>query len=175
MTNDLEKRSIKFQTNLVMDTIEWFQRQKSFDLAILMEKRRFLAVQNWALADLVSLAERAFISAEMERKRYMANRKQHYMQTGAKSIADAIRQVEAEQEFDKLYRAEKEAKIRAEHGGNLLRSLKGILDAAGQELAELRAEKKSYEDENTFQKVVDKVVRIVRENDARFPTQEPHQ
>ena len=97
------------------------------------------------------------------------------MQTGAKSIADAIRQVEAEQEFDKLYRAEKEAKIRAEHGGNLLRSLKGILDAAGQELAELRAEKKSYEDENTFQKVVDKVVRIVRENDARFPTQEPHQ
>ena len=77
MTNDLEKRSIKFQTNLVMDTIEWFQRQKSFDLAILMEKRRFLAVQNWALADLVSLAERAFISAEMERKRYMADRKQH--------------------------------------------------------------------------------------------------
>lgn len=175
MTTDLEKRSIKFQTNLVMDTIEWFQRQKSFDLAILMEKRRFLAVQNWALADLVSLAERAFISAEMERKRYMANRKQHYMNSGAKSIADAIRQVEAEPTFDKLYRAEKEAKIRAEHGSNLLRSLKGILDAAGQELAELRAEKKIYEDQEKMETLVNKVARLVREQDSQFPKNEPYQ
>ncbi len=175
MTTDLEKRSVKFQTNAVMDTIEWFQSQGSFDLAVLMDKRRFLSVQNWALADLVSLAERAFISAEMERKRYMANRKQHYMTNGAKSIADAIRQVEAEPTFDKLYRAEKEAKIRAEHGSNLLRSLKGILDAASQEIAELRAEKKLYEDESMIEKVVGRVVKTVNEQNRVYSMSEPHQ
>lgn len=166
-------RTINFQTNEVMATIEWFQNSNSFDLAILMEKSRFLAVQRYAMADLVGEAKKAWIAARVKRKKMFAQLRNQFFKAGAKSIADAVRQAEVEPAYELLYEAEKDAEATWEHGDNLLRALAGILDAMRQEIAELRAEKKAYEDENTFEKVVERVVKIVRERDAQFPISEP--
>ena len=169
------RRTITFQTNTVMDSLDWFQNSTSFDLAILMEKSRFLSVQRYAMADLVGLAKKGWIAARTRRKRTFAQLRDKFFKAGAKSIADAVRQAEVEPEYEQMYEAEKIAEATWEHGDNLLRALASILDAMRQEIAECRAEKKAYEEESTFQKVVDKVVRIVRENDSQFPTKEPYQ
>lgn len=165
------RRTIAFKTNEVMDALEWFQRSTSFDLAILMEKRRFLAVQGYAMADLVGIAHKEFIAAELRRKKHFAHRRNFHMENGAKSIADAIRKVEVEDEFCRLNNEEKEAEATFEHGQNLLRSLKGILDAMGQEIAEMRQEKRTGEEESMIEKVV-KVVndrnRMLAESDPKY-------
>lgn len=140
-----------------MDVLQWFQTSTSFDLATIMSKQRFLSVQGYAMADLVGLAHKEFIGAELRRKRHLASRKNWHMENGAKSIADAIRKVEVENEYCQLNQAEKEAEATFEHGKNLLGSLKGILSAMTQEIAELRQEKKMYEEESMIEKIVNSV------------------
>jgi vacuolar-type H+-ATPase subunit I/STV1 len=152
-----------------MDTLHWFQTTSNFNLGELMEKRRFLSVQGYAMADLVGTAHKEFIAAELRRKKHFAHRRNWHMENGAKSIADAIRKVEVEPEFCELNQYEKEAEATFEHGRNLLRSLKGILDAMNQEVAEIRQEKKMYEEES----LIEKVVKSVNERNRLLAGAEP--
>lgn len=152
-----------------MSVIEWFQDTPHFDLCQLMQESRFVSCQSYALADAVGILNKEFIKYRTLRKKRFAELRHYYRESGAKSVADAERQAEVNPEYTELYDREKTLDARLAHANNLMYSVRNIMDAMRQEIAELRAEKKMYVEEEMMERVIKK---IEKRREGHFPTAE---
>jgi len=148
---------MKIESDKSMDTMKWFQNSIHFDLGELMQKSRYLACQSYAYSDAFGILYKEFIRYRTLRKKKFAQLRHFYKENGSASVADAERKAEVNEEYIKLYDKEKEFEGRYKHADNLIRSIRSILDAMRQEIAELRAEKKLYVEEELMEKVIKKI------------------
>lgn len=148
---------MKLQSKEIMDVIDWFQNNEVFDLAILMSKSKFLACQLVPLSEAVGCANRKFNEAHIKRRIKLNELRRHYVSTMKVSSAEAERLAEESDSWKELFADEYRAKTQFENGKAFRDSVKKILDRMGQEIAELREEKKNYVQEDLMERIVKKV------------------
>lgn len=158
-----------FNEKRVDEIIQWFQQTECFELTELFSNAKYLAAQTRPLSKLVGEANKLYNAAHMKRRIVFVEKRKQFMSEQKCSKAEAERLAEQTAEWQKWFKEEYTYKPLYENGKSWMLSIKTILDRMNQELAELRAEKKAYMEEEMMEQIIK---RIDKNRQGHFPQSE---
>lgn len=159
---------MKIDATRIKEVITKFQTEDVLDLAWTMNAAKFIACQMYPFSEAVGLAKREYNLAHVRRKTKFAELVKTFREQ-TNSIREAERLAEQHPEYKALYEKEYTEDARYEQGKLMLMSMREVHGRMAQEIAEMRYEKRHYEEDERMEAIIRK---IDKRREGYFPKAE---